>query len=147
MATNELFKKDLKLTQRDFDRQTSDREFVDLKSSLRSDLQTVEGVENLAQAIINRLLTRRGELAHFGHPNYGSRLYLLIGELNNIRQQAKAELYIRECLAQEPRIEKVSEISFAPLQRGQGRDSIRVLIRVKPIGDFDEFSIILPINV
>lgn len=144
---NDLLKTDLKLTSRDFDQMTSDREFVDLKATLRDDLQTVNGRENLAQAIINRLLTRRGELTHFGHPNYGSRLYLLIGELNNIKQRAKAELYIRECLTQEPRIEVVKEVSFAKPNRQEDRSTLKVRIRLKPIGGGDEFSIVIPLDV
>ncbi len=144
---NELLKTDLKLTMRDFDRMASDRDFVDLKATFRGDLETVGDRNNLAQAIINRLLTRRGELTHFGHPNYGSRLYLLIGELNNVKQRAKAELYIRECLAQESRIELVKEVSFAKANRQEDRDTLRVLIRVKPIGGSDEFSIVIPLDI
>lgn len=143
----DLLKTDLKLASRDFDRMTSDREYVDLRSTVRNDLQTISGRENLAQAIVNRLLTRKGELAHFGHPDYGSRLYLLIGELNNIRQRAKAELYIRECLAQEPRIETVKEVAFAKPNRQEGRDTLKIQIRIKPIGGEDEFSILIPIDI
>lgn len=143
----DALKTDLKLSSRDFDRMTSDREFVDLKSTVRNDLQTVSGRENLAQAIVNRLLTRKGELAHFGHPNYGSRLHLLIGELNNIRQRAKAELYIRECLAQESRIEAVKEVAFAKPNRQEDRDTLKIQIRIKPIGSEDEFTILIPVDV
>ena len=82
---------------------TSDRDPVDLLSAAGGDVQTVTGRENLAQAIVNRLLTRRGELTGLGHPDYGSRLHLLVGELNNARTRGLAELYIRDSLAQEPR--------------------------------------------
>ncbi|MGV2388060.1 MAG UNVERIFIED_CONTAM: hypothetical protein LVR29_06225 [Microcystis novacekii LVE1205-3] len=37
------------------------------------DLGAIEGQTNLRQAILNRLLTRKGELAKLGHPDYGSR--------------------------------------------------------------------------
>jgi len=144
---DDLLKTDLKLTFREFDRVAADREFVDLKSSVRGDLQTLNGRDNLAQAIINRLLTRRGELTKFGHPNYGSRLHLLIGELNNIKQRAKAELYIREALAQESRIEAVKEVSFAASSRQIDRETLKVRIRVKPIGAENEFSILIPIDI
>ena len=36
------------------------------------DLVARDGLENLAQAVILRLLTPRGELAALGHPDYGS---------------------------------------------------------------------------
>ena len=76
------------------------------------DVDITIGRDNLVQAIINRLLTRRGELATLGHPDYGSRLHELIGELNNLRLRVLAELYIRDCLAQEIRIEKIRYVYF-----------------------------------
>lgn len=116
--------KDLKLTRRAFDQMTSDREFVDLSAGTGGDLDTTTGRANLAQAIINRLLTRRGELAQLGHPEYGSRLHELVGELNNLRLRALAELYIRDCLAQESRIEKVRYVTFEPPDRGIDRNML-----------------------
>ena len=68
----------------------------------------------MAQAILNRLLTRRGELTALGHPNYGSRLHMLLGEPNNARTCARAELYIRESLAAERRLAETVDITFAP---------------------------------
>ena len=102
--------KDIQLTRRTFNQQVSDRDKVDLALARDGDLATVEGYANLAQAIINRLLTRKGELKKLGHPNYGSRLHTLVGELNNFRIQGRAEIYIRECPAQEKRIQEVTSI-------------------------------------
>lgn len=68
------------------------------------DLATVSGPANLAQALIHRLLTRVGELADLGHPEYGSRLHLLIGERNTEGNRRLAKLFILEALSQEPRI-------------------------------------------
>src|SRR5947209_14155752 len=48
----------------------------------RLDLQVVSGTDNLAQAVLMRLLTPRGELAALGHPEYGSRLHELVGRQN-----------------------------------------------------------------
>lgn len=143
----EHFLKDLQLTRRFFDRETSDRQYVDLQASVRKDLQTIEGRNNLAQAIINRLLTRKGELTKLGHPNYGSRIYLLVGELNNIRIRGKAELYIRECLAQEKRIAEVTQINFAPPSRGLDRSVLKTEIFIKPKGSDTEIVVELPINL
>lgn len=138
--------KDLQLSNRFFEHQVSDRDYVDLVSSVSNDLQTVEARNNLAQAIINRLLTRKGELARLGHPNYGSRLYLLVGELNNLRLRGLAEIYIRECLAQEKRIKEIIDLSFAPLNRQLGRSELNISIRVLP-KEGEAFSIDLPIIV
>ena len=87
--------KDLALTRRQFDVPTSDRETVDLTRTATDDLRTVDGRDNLAQAVINRLLTRQGELAALGHPRYGSRLHELIGEPNNVRIRGKAARLVR----------------------------------------------------
>jgi len=146
MPGDPLFK-DIKLTRRAFEQMTSDREPVDLISSAGSDLGTVAGRANLAQAIINRLLTRRGELARLGHPNYGSRLHLLVGELNNARTRGLAGIYIRECLAQEPRIQEVTEVTFAPLSRGIERDTLQVTVRVRPVGDDEDLTLFIPLQV
>ena len=52
---------------------------VDLALS-RYDLETVDGRDNLAQALKMRLLVGAGELGALGHPRYGSRILELIGE-------------------------------------------------------------------
>ena len=137
--------KDLKLTRRDFDHQTSDREGVDLVRSPSGDLTTVEGRPLLAQAIINRLLTRKGELAALGHPTYGCRLYELVGELNNARTRGRAELYIRESLAQEPRIAEITEVAFALPDRQLGRNTLTAAISLVPVGDHNPLTVEVPI--
>lgn len=107
---------DLRLARRQTGWLTAQRQTADLATD-RQDLQAVKGLDNLAQAIINRLHTRLGELAELGHPNYGSRLQELVGEPNNARTRAFAELYIRESLAQEPRIQEVIAVVFEPSNR------------------------------
>lgn len=107
---------DLLLTRRALGSTSSDRVIIDLQAG-REDLALVSGRANLAQAVLNRLFTRQGELAALGHPDYGSRLYRLIGEPNNRRTQALAELYLRESLAAEERITEIVAITFAPLSR------------------------------
>ena len=122
---------DLLLTRRYVGGSIADREVVDLQN-FQQDLATVAGVDNLTQAILNRLHTRQGELTDLGHPDYGSRLYRLVGELNNNRTRGLAELYIRECLAQESRIEEVPEIVFESSDRGINRNILTITITVKP---------------
>lgn len=129
---------DLMLTRRQPGRLIGEREQVDLDNH-RQDLAIVEGRANLTQALLNRLHTRRGELAQLGHPEYGSRLYQLIGELNNTRTRLLAELYIRECLAQESRISDMIEIAFAP-SRGSERNALNGVVTVNPIGNLPSFS-------
>ena len=61
------------------------------------DLTIASGRDNLAQAIIMRLLTPRGELAALGHPQYGSRLHELVGEVNTETKRNLVRLYILGC--------------------------------------------------
>lgn len=138
---------DIKLSGRGFEQEASDRSYVDLEVSGRSDLATVEGRENLVQAILNRLLTRQGELTALGHPRYGSRLHMLIGEPNNLRVRGLADAYIREALAQESRVAKVNWISFDAPTRGYDRSTLRATLSVQPINNAAPFTIQIPINL
>jgi phage gp46-like protein len=142
----DLQQKDLAITRRSLNRLTSDREQVDLLASRGRDVATVTGIPNLVQAVINRLFTRKGELTTLGHPAYGSRLYLLIGELNNNRTRIRAEYYIRECLMQESRIEEVRSITFAPYSPLQ-RDTLDVTVAVKPVGMDEEIRFAVAVRL
>jgi phage baseplate assembly protein W len=96
------------------------------------DFVTSDGFENLAQAVILRLLTPRGELAALGHPEYGSRVHELIGQENNTTKRNLLRLFILEALKNEPRVEKVVELKVDP---SPGlRSTVDVLLRVKPVG-------------
>jgi phage baseplate assembly protein W len=68
------------------------------------DLRTLSDTDNLIQALFLRFLTPQGELAVLGHPDYGSRLNNLIGELNNETNRNRAKLFVLEALAAEPRV-------------------------------------------
>jgi phage baseplate assembly protein W len=96
------------------------------------DFETIEGRANLGQAVMMRLLTPKGELADLGHPQYGSRLYELVGKINTETTRSLAKLFILESLDLEPRIEKVAELTILPT-RGQ-RSSVDVTLVVLPIG-------------
>ncbi len=74
------------------------------------DLEPISGVDNLEQALLMRMLTPMGSLEGLGHPDYGSRLYTLIGELNNETNRNRAKLYVLEALALEPRIGQVLSV-------------------------------------
>ena len=140
MADDQLLR-DLLLTRRAFDQEVSARDYVDLTTGGKGDLATLDGRANLAQAILNRLLTRRGELTELGHAEYGSRLHELIGEPNNLRLRAMAEVYIRECLAQEPRIQTITHLVIEPPDYRVYRDSMRVSIGIQPAGGEAPFTL------
>jgi len=84
---------------------------ADLIITSDGDLETVDSDDNLAQAIIARLATDEGELYDIGHADYGSRLYELIGEVNNPTTRQRVKTKVKECLDQETRIKEVTSIN------------------------------------
>jgi phage gp46-like protein len=137
----DVLKTDLCLSRRRLGRRSFIRSAVDLKES-RGDLRLVGGRSNLAQAILNRLFTRQGELADLGYPDYGSRLYQLTGEPHSTRTLARAELYIRESLAAERRIKAISEIYFAPPSiQPDKRGVLEIRITVVPVDEEDPLTL------
>lgn len=126
---------DLFITRRGFDTLTSDRTGVDVIIE-HGDLKLATGHANLRQAILNRLFTRQGELTDLGHPEYGSRLYQLIGEPNTRRAQALAELYIREALAYELRIAEILLIVFEPpSMQADKRNALVLTLAILPMDE------------
>lgn len=105
---------------------------LDLASSLRPaararrgtppdfDLKTRDGRQNLAQALILRLLTPRGSLAALGHAAYGSRLWELIGRRKTEELRHLCRAFVLETVAQEPRVEpKAVRLDFDPAAERQ----------------------------
>lgn len=101
---------------------------ADLVANRKGDFDTVTKEDNLVQAIISRLSTDEGELIDIGHADYGSRLFELMGEVNNAatRQRLKAE--IQGCLSQEPRIKKIVDITVVPHPRDPHRVDIDITV-------------------
>ncbi|MBI3953335.1 MAG: DUF2634 domain-containing protein [Chloroflexi bacterium] len=95
------------------------------------DLRTTSGAENLAQAVIMRLLTPRGELAALAHPDYGSRLHQLVGRQNTETTRNLVKLYILESLKMEPRIEKVREVAVTAAGGTPARVDVRLAVEAK----------------
>lgn len=108
-----------------------------MRSALRlvsagGDLATVSGWENLEQAIWLRLGLPQGDLAHLGHPAFGSRLHLLIGRLVTPETIALARAYVREALRREPRIAGVSGLEVLPEPSLPG--TLFIQLQVQPVG-------------
>ena len=103
------------------------------------DYETIDGTDNLGQAVVMRLLTPLGELAELGHPEYGSRLDELLGAPNSETRRGLAKLFVLEALAQEPRIAKVEEVTVTPAI--EANDLVDILIRVQPVGAEDTVTI------
>lgn len=114
----------------------------DLALSSNGDLEIVKEEYNLGQAIINRLKTRLGELADLGHPNYGSRLYELVGEPNNERTRELAKAYVKESIIRDPRVKEIINISIKPDEDDKRR--ININITVLPIGESTALNVVFP---
>jgi phage baseplate assembly protein W len=95
------------------------------------DLATIDGRENLAQALTLRLLTPRGSLADLGHAEYGSRLGELIGGRKTEALRALCRAYVLEAVAQEPRVEDTA-VSLEFDIPSEGPSEFRFVLAVQP---------------
>jgi len=112
----------------------------------KRDLTIADGLDNLTQAIANRLKTRRGELAPLGHPDYGSRHHELIGEPNVPRTWNLIKLYVLEALRAEPRIEKVLQSAVRP-EHQPPRDTVRIELTVLLVGIAIPVDLVVPFSL
>jgi phage baseplate assembly protein W len=105
-----------------------------------SDLDTITGRENVAQALILRLLTPRGALGELGHAGYGSRLGELIGKGKTEELRGLCRAYLLEAIRDEPRVENNPlAIVFDPA-REQPWDFV-VDIAVQPVSGGDPVTL------
>lgn len=100
------------------------------------DLGVVEERENIAQALILRLMTPRGSLAALGHAEYGSLLYRLIGELKTDAIRNLCRAYVLETVAQEQRVEPAA-VALTFDRAVETPSSIAFTVEVQP-HRFDE---------
>ena len=98
----ELLKVDMRLVETLFG--------ADLTVNDVGDVSSVEGEINLAQAVLHRLRTIKGELFDTGHPSYGSTLYDFIGEPNNDLTRERIKLSVRNSLLDETRIREILNV-------------------------------------
>ena len=109
------------------------------------DLATAQGRDNLAQALILRLLTPKGALRPLGHPDYGSRLPELIGEREDARSRNRARLYVLEALAQEARVTEVLDLTVTPVKGQPG--TLAIAFRVGPATGGDPIGLALDVTL
>ena len=117
----------------------------DLRTNLQAgeiDLETVSGVENLQQALLLRFITHVGEMAILGHADYGSRLFELIGELNNDTNRSIAKLYTLEALQAEPRVKEVLSVDVS--QDLSDRTRVNISVSVTAINTNTPVNLVFP---
>jgi phage baseplate assembly protein W len=98
------------------------------------DLTLTQGNDNAIQALSLRLRVRKGELAPLGWPDYGSRLDELIGEPDLPRTRLKAQVFARDAVEADPRVEKVQSVDVVriPGERYVLRLAMTVLLIDQP---------------
>lgn len=106
------------------------------------DLVTLEADKNLQQALLLRFLTPIGEMAQLGHPNYGSRLYTLIGELNNDINRNRAKVYVLQALGAEPRVKEIRSVVVTSSPRDRTRIDIDIVLI--PIDSDTPLNLVFP---
>jgi phage baseplate assembly protein W len=74
------------------------------------DIALAVGNDNIEQALTMRLRIRQGELAPLGWPEYGSRLHEVIGEPDLPRTRLKAQVFARDAVVADPRVQKVVSV-------------------------------------
>ena len=115
----------------------------DIKLTPQDEFKTIEGTNNLIQAIIVRLKTVLNELAL--HPNYGSELETVIGSKSNVTILSIIKQLVRKVLLQEPRIKengiKTISVYYPDIN---DRTKLEIIIKVIPINSTEELNIIYP---
>lgn len=112
-----------------------------------TDLGTISGRANLAQALLLRLKTERGELTPLGFADYGSRHLALIGEPNTENTRNRIKLHVLECLRQEPRVEAVLSLAVRPAPGREGRDKVEITVALKAAGDPAPLNLVVPFSL
>jgi phage baseplate assembly protein W len=105
-----------------------------------TDLATISGDENLAQALMLRLLSPKGALSELGHAMYGSRLGELIGANKTEALRGLCRAYILEAVREEPRVQdKPLAIEFDPAR--ERPDEFVVDVTVQPVTGGDPVTL------
>lgn len=146
MATNQRWGSDLRLLtnleqQNERDR-GRDLSIIERQTTGQVDLETLTELDNLRQALLLRFLTPVGELEALGHPDYGSRLFDLIGEPNTPTNRNRAKMYVLQALAQEPRVAEI--VSVDVTTRATDRSRIDIDVRLKPITVDTVLNLVFP---
>lgn len=118
---------------------------ADLAYTDSGDLATAAEESNLAQAILHRLRTGRGELSEIGYPQYGSDIYEILGESNDNLTKNKLFSILREALNQEPRIKKIRDIFIE--SSANYTDTLYIEVSVIPIEKNEPVKIAFPLKL
>jgi len=111
-----------------------------------TDLAVLNSRQNLAQALLIRLLTPVGTLTGLGHAAYGSQLGLLIGRRKTEELRNLCRAYVLAAVAQEPRVQpKATDLQFSPDE--ETYNTFVFTVAVQPIAGGDPVSLGLEVGL
>jgi phage baseplate assembly protein W len=100
------------------------------------DLTAISGLENMKQAIIRRIMTKKGSLIH--RPDYGCSLESLQNAPTTL---ATKERFVQELVNQfknEPRVDKITQVSI--INADGSPEKITIIVKVRLVG-YDEVAV------
>lgn len=104
--------------------------FDDFVVTDTGDFDTVEGLENVKQALWRRLITTPGSVIH--RPDYGVGIKNYQNSINSLARQREISLKIKEQFELDERVESVTGISFSTVDNYP--DKLIINVKVKIIG-------------
>ena len=90
------------------------------------DIGLVTELANAEQAIRNRLLTRLGTYPNID-TEYGSNVHQALGEKINSSLIRELEVYIENCMLEEPRVYRILTLDITP----ENHDSIKLQLQLQ----------------
>ena len=99
----------------------------DIVPTTGGDIETVTGLNNLRQAIFNRLVTTPGSYAY--RPNYGIGIKRFKNIVGNLPVQEQIMLQMQDQFADEPRIESLESLSFERDNEDPSKTVVKLSVR------------------
>jgi hypothetical protein len=114
----------------------------DIFPAPNGDFQLIKGINNLKQALFNRLVTVQGSLSH--RPLYGVGIQLYQNDVSTLAKQREIALKIKNQFTQDFRVLSVTGVSFTLLDDGKFEVTYKVEAAglgtvtdtVNPFGEF-----------
>ena len=104
------------------------------------DMGCVSELDNAEQAIKNRLLTRLGTYPRIDS-EYGSEIHLVQGEKRNDKHINELEIYIQNCMLEEPRVYEVTDLNITEVEHDALRiDLLLLLVDGSELGFTEEIN-------
>ena len=94
--------------------------------SSNGDIGLVSELDNAEQAIRNRLLTRLGTYPNID-TEYGSEVHLILGEKSNPRLVSELQVYIENCMLEEPRVYEILNLDILH----EGNDKLHLQLQLQ----------------